>query len=460
MIPIAVWIAGAFIASLVTLSCEKEEGGDHPLKPDKPLPFPEEEEVVDAGSVSGAMDGGEEPASCIPDSCEGVIDPRLPLDSRGEEALCFSFAPVSPRVGLTGLSGYWRLRVIDFDRDGRPDLHLLRNNARDQLFQNGEEGFTDVAPIVGIDLLVNSRDAIWKDEEGDGDMDLFIASEEGGYLLLQNEEGRFVASDSIVIAEPTTAAVWLGRNILLGTENGLRLLRPHEQNTFPAARDRAWSSGFVDSGEAAALVAADYDGDGDDDVYVANNPGPDRLYRNLGGDLFESVEESLGIGSLGNSTDAQWIKISGEPLPSLYVSSWDGSNFLYINNQDGTFTEKSAEYGLRDPGHTTISAWGDIEQNIDETDAADLRPAVYLGRDGGPNLLYLPVLDENRHVLHYIETAAPLGMAMEATTVGAAWFDYNRDGLLDLAVATYEGGLYLFENRTHSVLTCPEEAIP
>lgn len=292
-------------------------------------------------------------------------------------------------------------------------------------------------------------------------MDVFIAGEEGSDLYLQNASGNFVNSDRISNSEFATAAAWLGNNILLGTENGLRYLRQNEENEFPASRDAAWDAGFVDPGEAYDIAVADYDGDGNEDVYVANNPGQDRLYRGLEDGTYASVEESLGLGSLGNSIDAEWTRFEGESLPSLYVSSWDGSNFQYINNQDGTFTEMSGEYGLRDPGRTTVSTWGDITQDIRTADPGAQRPAGYLGRDGQPNLLYIPVLEGDDHrVVRYLETAFPLGMAIEATTMDAAWFDYNGDGLLDLAVATYEGGLYLFENRTHLVSTCLKEAIP
>lgn len=437
------------------------------LEPDEPLPYPEGGRGVssdagpgfDAGTVSSQPDAGAD--ICIPDPCEGVVDPRIPREAYGEEALCFSFARVQNQVGLTGSGQYWRLRVVDFDLDSRPDIHLLRHVGGDQLFHNTPSGFMNVAAVRGLVLPGHNRDAVWKDADGDGDSDVFVAAEEGSRLYVQDAAGNFDPSESLSNPEFATTAAWLGDSVLLGTENGLRFLRFGRDNAFPASRDAAWNAGFIDPGEASALAVADYDGDGYEDVYVANNPGQDRLYRSLGDGTYESVEASLGLAARGNSIDAKWVRFQGERLPSLYVSSWDGSNFQYINNQDGTFREASGEHGLRDPGRTTVSTWGDFTQDIRVAAAHALRPAGYLGRDGQQNLLYIPVVGEDRTtVLHYMETAFPLEMGIDETTMGAEWFDDNGDGLLDLIVATYEGGLYLFKNRSHLVTTCPVEAIP
>lgn len=458
LIPIAIGFALA--ALLPSTGCSDDNPLTGPeLDPDKPLPFPDE-------GVDGLQDGGASlppdmgADACVPDPCDGVVDPRVSREELGGDTLCFSFAEVQGETGLIGSGTYWRLRVADFDQDGWPDLHLSRHADPDQLFRNNGDSFENVASARGLALTGNSRDSAWKDADGDEDLDVFVAGEEGSDLYLQNVSGNFSPSNRMLNSEFATAATWLGTNILLGTENGIRYLRQGEENEFPASRDAAWDAGIIDPGEAYDFAVADYDGDANEDVYVANNPGQDRLYRNLGDGTYESVEESLGMGSLGNSIDAKWVRFQGEVLPSLYVSSWDGSNFQYVNNQDGTFTESSGEYGIRDPGPTTVSTWGDIVQNIATTNPSALRPAGYLGRDSQQNLLYIPVLegDENR-VVRYMETAFPLGMAMEATTMGAEWFDYNGDGLLDIAVVTYEGGLFLFENRTHFISTCPKEAI-
>lgn len=453
IIPIAIGFGLAALAS----GCSDDNPLEGPeLDPDKPLPFPDGGvDVQDGPPPDVGVD------ACISDPCEGVVDPRVSREELGEEELCFSFAEVQGEAGLSGFGIYWRLQAIDFDQDGWPDIHLLRHNGPDQLYWNNGVEFENVAAARGLDLFTNSRDAVWKDADGDGDLDVFVAGEAGSGLYLQDVSGSFSASNLMSNSEFATSAAWVGINVLLGTENGLRFLLQGEENEFPASRDAAWGAGFIDPSEAYALAVADYDGDGNEDVYVANNPGQDRLYRSLGDGTFESVEEILGLGSLGNSIDAKWVRFEGEALPSLYVASWDGSNFQYINNQDGTFTESSGEHGIRDPGHTTVSAWGDITQIIQTTDGAALRPSGYLGRDGEQNLLYIPVFKgDGNQVDHYLETAFPLGMAITATTMGAEWLDRNGDGLLDLVVATYEGSLLLFENRTHFVSTCPEEVIP
>lgn len=429
--------------SLFALTFACSAAGHRTLDPDKPMPFPSEgyDLGTDMSKPVSPPDMGAD--ACVPELCEGVIDYDR---SDGVTAACLSFAEVQEEVGLTNSETHWGLSAADYNGDSRTDLLILNEGDSNLLYQNGEGGFTDVAGVVNLETDSNtSRDAAWGDWEGDGDLDLFLAGGWSRFLL--NGGSSFSSFSAPLSGQEGRAAVWIGARVLLSTENGTRF---YEFDEDGSATDRAADFNLFDPGEGSRIVTADYDGDGREDIYIANITGQNRLSRQRDDGTFEWVEEEIELTAPGNSTDADWVSHQGEVLPSLYVSSWDGGNYFFVNQQDGTFEEQSAALGIRDAGKTTVAAWGDF---LNEG-----RPSLYLGRDGEQNLLYVPILvGDGRTVSRYRETATPLGMALTGITMGAAWLDYNLDGLLDLAVVTYEGAINLFENRTRNVRFCLEE---
>ncbi len=100
------------------------------------------------------------------------------------------------------------------------------------------------------------------------------------------------------------------------------------------------------------VAVGDIDGDGLPDLYFTSNLGPNKLYRNKGNYQFEDITDKAGVAdSIGWKTGVTMADVNGDGKIDIYVSGADylgmhGRNVLYINNGDGTFTDRTKEYGL------------------------------------------------------------------------------------------------------------------
>ena len=120
------------------------------------------------------------------------------------------------------------------------------------------------------------------------------------------------------------------------------------------------------------VATGDVNNDGLVDLFFTHNTAQNRLYINKGQFQFEDVTSHAGIGgSRSWSTGVVMIDINADSWLDIYVCNAgyvkgeDQQNELYINNQDGTFTEKAADYGLNEGGYTTHAAFFDYDLDGD-----------------------------------------------------------------------------------------------
>jgi len=120
------------------------------------------------------------------------------------------------------------------------------------------------------------------------------------------------------------------------------------------------------------VAIGDIDNDGLDDIYFTGNRQPNKLYRNLGDLKFEDITEQAGVaGQRAWSTGVSMADVSGDGLLDLYICNSgdiDGDNKqneLFINNGDGTFSEQAEAYGLADQGFSTHAAFFDYDRDGD-----------------------------------------------------------------------------------------------
>ncbi len=121
------------------------------------------------------------------------------------------------------------------------------------------------------------------------------------------------------------------------------------------------------------LATGDVNGDGLVDIYfTANNKGGNRLYLNKGNFQFEDVTQKAGVAGTSDwCTGVTMADVNGDGHLDIYVSAvanvygLKGQNELFINNGNGTFTEKAAEYGLNFSGFTTQAAFFDYDRDGD-----------------------------------------------------------------------------------------------
>ena len=225
--------------------------------------------------------------------CYVVNDWRIEGDKvveKGKNALYrqrrdHTFEDVTDAAGVGG-EGEWGAGVFvaDYDADGWPDM-LVTNYGKNVLYRNlGNGRFENVAARVGLESPGWNTGAAWFDADGDGDLDVYIAQ----YIDQPLSE--------ILAAKPTLS--WRGLEMVAVGPFGLKGAPDHFFRNEGAGRfvDATLEAGMEDKALAFgfSVRAADFDGDGDLDVYVANDSDPNYLYRNDGKGHFTEVATWTG----------------------------------------------------------------------------------------------------------------------------------------------------------------------
>ena len=225
--------------------------------------------------------------------------------------------------------------------------------------------------------------------------------------------------------------------------SGNRLYR-NDAGTFV---DVAPALGLADPEDTRAAAWGDYDGDGDLDLYVGYPAGadtPNRLYRN-DDQIFVDVAPGLGIDLVGTTRQPSWVDYDGDGDLDLFVAMRDQPNRLFRNDGAETFTDVTAESGLGDPRRTVGVVWfdydrdGDLDVHVSNQNGDE--DAFYRNEGDGTFADVAPALGMNRP-----------GRGDEYGSVAPAVADYDNDGDLDLFVATY-GPDILWSNNGDGTFT-------
>ena len=121
------------------------------------------------------------------------------------------------------------------------------------------------------------------------------------------------------------------------------------------------------------VAAGDIDNDGDTDLFFTGNIAANKLYRNEGNFKFQDISATAGIAPEGASwcTGVTMADVNADGWLDIYVSRSGNlqpenrQNLLYINQQDGTFLEQAQEYGLNDPGYSVQASFFDYDRDGD-----------------------------------------------------------------------------------------------
>ena len=253
------------------------------------------------------------------------------------------FEDATPTSGLAALPGGYGhgVAVGDYDNDGRPDLFVTRWRSYALYHNLGNGRFEDATARAG---LGGDRDwptsAAWADLDNDGDLDLYVAH----YVKYDPESTpacRYRRNPETVPCDP--------RSFAAVSDHVFR----NDRGRFV---DVSAEAGIVEQdGRGMGVVAADLDGDGKTDLFVANDTTANCFFRNLGGFRFaeQGHESGLATNAAGGYLAGMGIAcgdLDGDGRLDLAVTNFFGeSTTLYHNHGGGLFSDRTAEAGLAAP---------------------------------------------------------------------------------------------------------------
>lgn len=433
----------------------------------------------------------------------------------GQAASPWRFTDVASEVGLDFRHGAFQTGIsddpaammggglcwIDIDGDGWLDLYVVNSHAleeteyweelgglpRNQVYRNVEGAFENVSDGSGADLAHRGMGCVAADFNGDGHTDLYVTADGPNALLLNDGEGRFaeVAAAAGVDTPGWSSAAAVGDvdgdgdlDLFVGTYIDLEMKIDKPSGAFPQDfvgianrlylndgsglfKERTRQAGLSEEDRTLGAVFSDIDGDGDLDLYVANDGHPNRLYENRAGDGslgFEFVDMTIaaGVGDSGSGMGIAAGDFDEDGRIDLFVSNWDVEfHALYRNLRSGedfgfdfvTYRIGLAGFGVGDTGWG--ATWGDFDNDTDldllvvngrvpmegtERDEELVRLFGNLHAEGSPGQLR----DWTERV--DLDRVGPLRAR------GSAVADFDNDGDLDTAINQIGRDLVLLRN--------------
>jgi hypothetical protein len=392
---------------------------------------------------------------------------------------------------------------FDYDHDGWPDILLLQagplpdakrtgSGPRNRLYHNSGDGtFTDVTIGSGLEETGYSQGVAIGDMDGDGYDDVFITGY-GGNHLFHNEQGtgRFKdITQRAGLADTNRGPRWctsaafgdynndgkldlyVCRYAIWSPTSDKRCINPRGQASYcspelytPEVHALYRNNGdgtFTDVSQQAGIAArrghglgvawVDYDGDGYEDIFVANDLSPYFLWRNNGDGTFTDVAEKAGIaysemGSLLSGMGVGIRDFNGDGREDIFVTNFSGQmNALYRNDGKGLFSNVTTPSGVgpismkhlafgcefldfdRDGLPDLIIGNGHVNEDVEAYSEGDTyaQPKTLLHNNGDGT---------------FSEIKANVGdLAVKHVTRGLATADFDLDGSLDILTNNQDG---------------------
>ena len=373
------------------------------------------------------------------------------FSNRGVDGQGVTFEDVTLAAGL-GAPAYGQgVTCADYDGDGRTDLYFT-NYGPNRLYRNlgttadGVPAFEDVTALSGTGDPRWSTGAAFFDYDGDLDLDLYVAN----YLRFRPDMAGVHAS---ALSKRTGFISFPGPRDYDAVSDVL--YRNNGDGTFS---DVSRDVGLQPGGKGLNAVAADFDNDGDQDLFVANDASLNFLYRNDGGRLTEVAPGAgVAVDPQGVETAAMGVDvvdIDGDGLLDLYVTNMVFEfNNLYHNLGDLLFEDITKSLGLDKDNYRHVS-WATrfVDFNHDgHLDCFVANGHVQDYVEGFSQSITYP--QQNMLFLGgkkrgFVEVADDCGSALQRKRVsrGAAFGDYDNDGDIDIVLQTLGGRAELLRN--------------
>lgn len=366
-----------------------------------------------------------------------------------------SFLDVTAGAGLAAGDAGMGALLVDLNGDAHLDLYCA-NYGQDRLFLGkGDASFTEATELLPK-LSLWSASVIAGDPDRDGDLDLYITSYldyDPSKMPPADDLDRYQREDPI---EMLPFAFPGARNVFL--QNQLA-----ETGTL-GFEDRTEALGLLDTGGRGMQATFwDFDGDGDEDLYVANDVSPNVLFRNEEGGTFKDVSFATGLDDPRGGMGLAIGDVDEDGDDDVFLTNWQlEANALYLNalvshqgrkRRRAAFHDSTVKSGLG-PSGIGKTSWGAELFDLDLDGHLDLYVANgYTSPDyestgicvGQTDLLFL---GDGRGRFRPANDLAPEAMSVSLASRGAIGADYDRDGDVDLLVTSNNGPLVLLQNRT------------
>lgn len=345
---------------------------------------------------------------------------------------------------------------VDFDQDGKDDLTYATTAGEETyFFKNTGNGFNKIQ-LQGITHTYETKQVLWVDYDNDGDLDFFATSVESPNKLYQNDGSMVFTDVSATCGLFTENLNTFGASFGdIDNDGDLdvfisnRGLDPQERNYLY----RNDNGVFVDITVAAGINISpeqsfcaaffDYDNDGDQDIYVANDKyvNQNRFYKNNGDGTFEDVSSATGTDVSIDAMSTTIGDYNNDGWFDIYVTNTSAGNYLFRNNGDGTFTNDAG------PSGTSFNsiAWGAVFLDADNDTKLDLYVSGSLDGTGAyPSSAFF-----HNNGDHTFSIPTNIGIDNDnRRSFSNAIGDIDNDGDPDIVVMNELENYYLWENQS------------
>jgi hypothetical protein len=353
------------------------------------------------------------------------------------------FTDVTDKAGLNPDMYSVAVTAADYDNDGYEDL-LVTGYGKVILYHNDGNGhFTDVTAKAGIKVDGWAISSTWLDYDKDGCVDLFV----GRYVKFDPKYRAFYAADN-----------YPGPLDYEGETN--QLFHNNCDGTFTDVSEKSGIGAYV--GRTMGVTAADFDNDGWDDIYVANDRTENFLFHNKHDGTFEEIGNDTGtaFGQNGESTSSMgpvFADFEGRGVLDLWVTDGhynrflrntgapaDGSSSVGWSTGKQSFEDLGASNGVSQTNAQYVS-WGTGVYDFDNDGQLDI--LIFHG-----GLIHLIPQEHtlfrglgNDKFADVSRDAGPV-MSVRTTARGACFADYDNDGKMDAFVVNLGGKGTLLHN--------------